>query len=108
MTKSGVAGGEGRGGFQWHLVGGAFLCDFFRKSEDFTQPFAICREEPVDLQLPETNTVEEKLVTVHAEPKIKFREKTVSSLSRENLPAVFRKKKKGIGYKNLKPRTDDL
>ena len=62
----------------------------------------------MDLQLPTTNTVEEKMLTVYEEPKIKFREKTISSLSRDNLPAVFKKKKKGIGYKNLKARTDDL
>ena len=66
------------------------------------------REPEVDLQLPTTNAVEEKLVTVYEEPKMKFREKTVSSLSRDNLPAVFWKKKRGIGYKNLKARTGDL
>lgn len=68
----------------------------------------LCFREPqIDLQLPTSNVVEEKMLTVHAEPKIKFKEKTVSSL-KDNLPAVFKKKKKGIGYRNLKARTDDL
>ena len=83
-------------------------CDKDVQKQLVSKCLYLYREPQVDLQLPSTNVVEEKMLTVHSDPKIKFREKTVSSLSRDSLPAVFKKKKKGIGYKNLKARTDDL
>ncbi len=62
----------------------------------------------MDLELPQTNVEVTEVMTIPAEPKIKFKEKTVGSIS-SKLPAVFhKKKKKGIGYRNLKARTDDL
>jgi len=54
-------------------------------------------QQPVDLQLPqESDTHEVKTLTVHSEPKIKFREKKVTSLSTVGSAAVgFRKSKFG-------------
>jgi len=55
-------------------------------------------EEPVDLQLPqESNACEVKTLTVTSEPKIKFREKKVTSLSAGSGTGMigFRKSKFG-------------
>ena len=56
-------------------------------------------QQPVDLQLPhESDTHEVKTLTVHSEPKIKFREKKVTSLStvgNSSAAVGFRKSKFG-------------
>lgn len=63
----------------------------------------------MDLQLPKTETVETIAIPVPKEEvKVKFKEKTVTSLgSHKSGPVAFKKRKLGDGAKNVRRRNVD-
>lgn len=67
--------------------------------------FLVFRPDEIDLQLPQVEKAEQTVIIPANEPKIKFREKTVSSLG--SGPVFFKKpKKKMTAAQFLKKRED--
>lgn len=68
------------------------------------------QKEEVDLQLPQTDNNYETLAIpiISDEPKVKFKEKTVTSLgSSKSGPVAFKKRKLAGGARNVRKRDDD-